>query len=169
MRRKEYLKKKFEYYQHMKGLRREESKYLIKRLKLEIVMLESRVRSKLVSEMIDHFKEGKMKLDVIKEVKERIYTEVAKELKGDIAKSLKIAEERLFGKKESKKPFVPMKDREGWRPCHNCKFYGECDHQGAYQKDGKWCFEDKKTDLSGEPAKESLMEEKNETNSGTGS
>ncbi len=25
--------------------------------------------------------------------------------------------------------------------CKGCKFYGECDHQGAYQKDGKWCYE----------------------------
>jgi len=26
--------------------------------------------------------------------------------------------------------------------CNKCDFYGECDHQGAYKKDGKWCYED---------------------------
>jgi len=25
--------------------------------------------------------------------------------------------------------------------CNKCDYYGECDHQGAYQKDGKWCYE----------------------------
>ncbi len=28
--------------------------------------------------------------------------------------------------------------------CDKCDLYGECDHQGAYQKDGKWCYEGKK-------------------------
>lgn len=27
------------------------------------------------------------------------------------------------------------------KDCNKCPFYGECDHQGAYQKDGKWCYE----------------------------
>ena len=26
--------------------------------------------------------------------------------------------------------------------CDNCELYGECDHQGTYKKDGKWCYED---------------------------
>lgn len=26
--------------------------------------------------------------------------------------------------------------------CSKCDWYGECDHQGAYKKDGKWCYED---------------------------
>jgi hypothetical protein len=26
--------------------------------------------------------------------------------------------------------------------CNECQFYGKCDHQGAYKKDGKWCYED---------------------------
>ncbi|KKM90408.1 hypothetical protein LCGC14_1239120, partial [marine sediment metagenome] len=25
--------------------------------------------------------------------------------------------------------------------CIECELYGECDHQGAYKKDGKWCYE----------------------------
>lgn len=25
--------------------------------------------------------------------------------------------------------------------CNKCNLYGECDHQGAYKKDGKWCYE----------------------------
>lgn len=25
--------------------------------------------------------------------------------------------------------------------CKMCELYGECDHQGAYQRDGKWCYE----------------------------
>lgn len=25
--------------------------------------------------------------------------------------------------------------------CSQCNLYGECDHQGAYIKDGKWCYE----------------------------
>ena len=25
--------------------------------------------------------------------------------------------------------------------CNKCELYGECDHQGAYQKNGKWCYE----------------------------
>jgi len=25
--------------------------------------------------------------------------------------------------------------------CKKCDLYGECDHQGAYKKDGKWCYE----------------------------
>ena len=25
--------------------------------------------------------------------------------------------------------------------CNECNLYNECDHQGAYIKDGKWCYE----------------------------
>lgn len=25
--------------------------------------------------------------------------------------------------------------------CDNCNLYGECDHQEAYQKNGKWCYD----------------------------
>jgi len=32
----------------------------------------------------------------------------------------------------------------GEKDCNKCDLYGECDHQGAYQKDGKWCYEDSK-------------------------
>ena len=27
------------------------------------------------------------------------------------------------------------------RDCNKCPLYGECDHQGAYFKNGKWCYE----------------------------
>ena len=27
------------------------------------------------------------------------------------------------------------------RFCDSCDKYGECDHQGAYKQNGKWCFE----------------------------
>ena len=27
------------------------------------------------------------------------------------------------------------------KDCNKCDLYGECDHQGAYQKDDKWCYE----------------------------
>lgn len=39
-----------------------------------------------------------------------------------------------------KKPKTPIID-ERIRDCNKCNFYGECDHQGAYKKDGKWCYE----------------------------
>jgi len=35
-----------------------------------------------------------------------------------------------------------IKDSRGKIDCNECELYGECDHQGAYQKDGKWCYED---------------------------
>ena len=25
--------------------------------------------------------------------------------------------------------------------CNECDLWGECDHQGAYVKDGKWCYD----------------------------
>jgi len=25
--------------------------------------------------------------------------------------------------------------------CDECQLWGECDHQGAYYKNGKWCYE----------------------------
>ncbi|MCK4976049.1 MAG: hypothetical protein KAS36_03880 [Anaerolineales bacterium] len=28
------------------------------------------------------------------------------------------------------------------KDCDDCDSYGQCDHQGAYKKDGKWCYED---------------------------
>jgi len=27
------------------------------------------------------------------------------------------------------------------KECSKCELYGECDHLGAYKKDGKWCYE----------------------------
>jgi hypothetical protein len=35
---------------------------------------------------------------------------------------------------------TPIMD-ERIHSCDNCEFWGECDHQGAYKKEGKWCFE----------------------------
>jgi len=32
-------------------------------------------------------------------------------------------------------------DLEGKIDCNKCNLYAECDHQGAYKKDGKWCYE----------------------------
>ena len=40
---------------------------------------------------------------------------------------------------------TPIMD-ERIRDCTKCDFYGECDHQGAYKKDGKWCYEDSQCD-----------------------
>lgn len=34
-----------------------------------------------------------------------------------------------------------MRERNKIRSCDNCQFYGECDHQGPYQKNNKWCYE----------------------------
>lgn len=42
-----------------------------------------------------------------------------------------------LGKAEKKNPV----DKELLKDCNECDLYGECDHQGAYQKDGKWCYE----------------------------
>lgn len=27
--------------------------------------------------------------------------------------------------------------------CNKCELYGECDHQGVYKKDGKWCYDNR--------------------------
>lgn len=27
------------------------------------------------------------------------------------------------------------------KDCNECNLYSECDHQGAYMKDGKWCYD----------------------------
>jgi len=35
-----------------------------------------------------------------------------------------------------------MEEFEEKKDCNECELYGECDHQGAYKKDGKWCYED---------------------------
>lgn len=35
------------------------------------------------------------------------------------------------------------KETKPEKDCNECEFYGECDHQGAYQLDGKWCYEPK--------------------------
>lgn len=53
MRRKEYLKKKFEYYEDMKKMRNIEHKALMKRLKLEIAFMESRARRELATELAE--------------------------------------------------------------------------------------------------------------------
>ena len=37
----------------------------------------------------------------------------------------------------------PRPKTEPEKDCNKCDLYGECDHQGAYQKDGKWCYEPK--------------------------
>ena len=33
-------------------------------------------------------------------------------------------------------PFIEEK-----KQCEECDYYGQCDHQGAYKRDGKWCYE----------------------------
>jgi len=37
-------------------------------------------------------------------------------------------------RKDGEKPLIMIM-------CNECDLYGECDHQGAYKKDGKWCYE----------------------------
>lgn len=58
MRRKEYLKKKFEYYQHMKKLRTKESFMLMERMRLEIILLEIRTRRELATELAENLMDG---------------------------------------------------------------------------------------------------------------
>jgi len=36
---------------------------------------------------------------------------------------------------------TPIMDKR-IRDCDKCDDYGECDHQGAYKIEGKWCFEE---------------------------
>ncbi len=39
---------------------------------------------------------------------------------------------------------LDKKDSGGKRDCNECDLYGECDHQGAYKINDKWCYEDSK-------------------------
>jgi len=43
--------------------------------------------------------------------------------------------------KINKRKIQPLESLIGKINCNQCNLYGECDHQGAYQKDGKWCYE----------------------------
>ena len=43
-----------------------------------------------------------------------------------------------YGVCEVPREFIKPKKRD----CDKCYLYSECDHQGAYQKDGKQCYED---------------------------
>ena len=50
--------------------------------------------------------------------------------------------DNFFGRKLY---YVYNPNSYGEKDCKECDLYGECDHQGAYQKDGKWCYEDSKS------------------------
>lgn len=58
MRRKEYLRKKFEYYEHMKSLRNQEHKLFMERMRLEIILLQSRVRNQLAIDLTKNIIKG---------------------------------------------------------------------------------------------------------------
>ena len=83
IRRKEYLQKKFEYYNHMKQLRNQEAKLYIERTKLEIARLESITRRELVVELTEHILSDNIQLDIIKELKEKIIKQIREELKNE--------------------------------------------------------------------------------------
>jgi len=83
MRRSKYLEKKFEHYQKMYEIRKEEHASLMERLKLEIILLEANVRKKLISELVDHFASGTIKQDTIAEIRETVLEEVRAKLKED--------------------------------------------------------------------------------------
>ena len=81
MRKKEYLKKKFEYYDHMRRIRVQESRLLMDRMRLEITRLETITRRELVAGLTEHLLSDNIQLDIIKELKEKIIRQVKEELK----------------------------------------------------------------------------------------
>lgn len=165
MNRKEYLKKKFEYYQHMKELSEEQHKYLTERLKLEITLLESSVRSKLVNEVTEHILSKRIKHDITSEVKEKALEWLKEDIdkyfntlnnnqihftlniqrNNEIIDKLVNTINRMI--KQAPDIFSPELiiqtdlSGKGSIDCNKCKLYGECDHLGAYYKDNKWCYE----------------------------
>jgi len=52
--------------------------------------------------------------------------------------SIELQELKTLFQIEKTEYFIKL---NGKRDCKDCELYRECDYQGAYQKDGKWCYE----------------------------
>lgn len=68
----------------MRSLRNEEHKWLMERVRLEVVLLESNVKKRLISELLEHLNSDKIKMNIIEELKERIVGYVKEDLQADL-------------------------------------------------------------------------------------
>ena len=59
-----------------------------------------------------------------------------------------------------KKKYEECKKQIEKKDCNECDLYGECDHQGAYQINGKWCYDDSVGEKEGDNGVEAGSDKK---------